>query len=144
MRRRKSAVATVQTNVRLERTLIDEIEAGARAHGSSLSTELRRRLIAAEPSLADFLTAMRARRRNAIESCAREKNKDIVEAWKLLQKLDALDAKYYADTESVLIQDGYVTDAAVRTLLRGASAMPDEATPKHKPSQQEREKGGKS
>jgi hypothetical protein len=138
MRRRKPTT-TAQINLRLDERLIHELEARAKESRVTFSEIIRKKIMDSEPSLAGFIDGFKHEARSVLERGAPPEGIEAV--WLLLQALDALSAKFYTDVETLLMP--HVANPEIRKLLRGAPALPDETTSKHKPSQQEREKGGK-
>jgi hypothetical protein len=140
--RRPKSTATIQLNFRLDAELVRALETHAKASRVTVSQEVRRRLVGsfdAGPSLADFRADWVRRVRDTLEHGVDKK--DIEKAWRCVRDLETESAKFYAAAEELLML--YVSDPRIRELLRGAPALPNETTSKHKPSQQEREKGSK-
>jgi hypothetical protein len=132
MRRRKSA-AGIQTNVRLDAEMLRELEACAKASGVTFSAEVRARLVDSldpkpEPGLAADLERFKRETRDDVETVVREEGGNIEDAWRVLRKVDSLVAQFYAAVETEL--SPYVRHSAVRQLLRGAPALPDETKSK--------------
>jgi hypothetical protein len=133
MRRRKAT--TMQVNIRLDVTVVDQLEARARANRVSFSEEARQRLIDSldpkpEPSLDEFRSAWLRRLRDTIEHDARKEGGNNIEAyWRTLQRLDAKFALFYGDVETELDSHAGLRNPRVRALLRGAPTLlllPDE------------------
>jgi hypothetical protein len=139
MRRRKPTT-TVQVNFRLDEQLVRQLEAAAKERRVTFSEECRTRLSKTDPSLADFRADWVRRVRDTLEHGVDKK--DIEKAWRCVRDLETESARFYAAAEELLTS--YVSDPRIRELLRGAPTLPNETTSKHKPSQQERGKGGKS
>ena len=124
MRRPKSP-AIIQVNLRLDADLVRQLETAAKARVTTLSQEVRERLIASfvEPSLSDSLTNFKHGLRDAIE----HSSKDIEKDYGCLREVDAVCAHFYAAVENKLsLQVRY---PRVRQVLRGTPALLE-----HKPS----------
>jgi hypothetical protein len=139
MRRHKAA--TMQINVRLDTTVVDQLEAHAKAHRVSFAEEVRQRLFSSlvakrELSLSEFRSDWLRRVRDTIEGEARkttEAAKKIEDDWRFLQSFDAKWTVFCGDVDREL--DPYVKIPKIRELLTGAPTLPDET--KSKTAQQE-------
>ena len=123
MRRRKSA--TIQINVRLDESLVRDLETLAKANRTNLSGEIRQRLIDSldikpEPSLADFRASWLRRLRDAVETLARKEGLKLEEVGSVLNSVDAGFSHFYGDVETKM--SPYVRGPEVREVLRGAPA----------------------
>jgi hypothetical protein len=131
MRRRKSA--TIQINVRLDESLVRDLETLAKANRTSISGEIRQRLIDSldikpEPSLADFRASWLRRLRDAVETLARKEGGNIEEVGGVLNSVDAEFSQFYGGVETKM--SPYVRAPTVREVLRGAPALPNETASK--------------
>jgi hypothetical protein len=138
MRRRKSA--TIQINVRLDESLVRDLETLAKANRTTISGEIRQRLIDSldikpEPSLADFRGSWLRRLRDAVETLARKEGGNIEEVGGVLNSVDAEFSQFYGRVETKM--SPYVREPEVREVLRGASTLPNETKAKSKATQQE-------
>jgi hypothetical protein len=125
--------------MRFDADLVRRLETAAKGHATTLSQEVRERLIAsfAETSLADFHADWLRRLRDAVEACVPKEK--IEEAWGLLRDIEVVFAGTYTASETKLSLLRLLRYPRVRELLRGAPTLPE-----HKPSQQERGRGGKA
>ena len=129
MRRHK--VQTQQINVRLDRAIIDQLEARAKTARHSFAEETRQRIIMSfvarpELSLAEFRESWTRRVRETIVDEVRKDNAAAVNIEADLRNLQALDAAwahFYGDMEIKL--QSYVKYPKIRELLRGAPAALD-------------------
>jgi hypothetical protein len=125
---RRRRATTVQVNIRLDVTVVDELEAHARLNRNSFSEEARRRLIDSlnPPSLADSLANFKNLVRDVVEQHIRQEDPENIEkGWQRLRALDAACAQFYTAVENEL--SAYAHSSAVRQLMRGApQALPGE------------------
>ena len=115
MVRRKSANATAQLNLRVTPQLFRELETRAKAHGITVSEEVRQ-LLEADHSFGGYLTRFENRMRDAVEHSARG-SRDPDSAFSRLATFGAKLRMVYTDVEQVLLPD--MKDPEVRTLMRG-------------------------
>jgi hypothetical protein len=107
--------ATVQLNLRVTPQLFRELETQAKAHGITVSEEVRRKL-EVDLSLANYLNTFEHEMRDAIEHKARG-SRDPEPAFHRLATFGAEIRGFYTRVEKTLLPD--MTDSKVRELMRG-------------------------
>jgi hypothetical protein len=113
-RRRENA--TVQLNLRVTPQVFRELETRAKAHGITVSEEVRRKL-AADQSLASYLANFEREMRDAVEASVRG-SRNPEPTFRLLATFGAKVRKTYTDFEELLLP--HMTIPKVRELMRSS------------------------